>query len=222
MSTNGSPRKTINMAPTGGLLGSQQQRSDDIVGASNNNAWNTPSKDTQFGQPTNQIHPQPGYNYLHSPPLFPGAHLLYHYAGFNMTPSSQPSTGATQEYRSYGPSWQAYDFPQRCYGGPQMFPHQQVTGNGPLSPGAARVPLAPPRYNSVIWPTSSSCTAPEQLPGAPGRHSSSLPLKRFQPAVEQWRTDVTGIANLPPLPEIFYDIYNADYESDNSSDFVGV
>jgi hypothetical protein len=34
-------------------------------------------------------------------------------------------TVATQGYPSYGLSWQAYNFPQGGYGGPQMFPHQQ-------------------------------------------------------------------------------------------------
>jgi len=60
MSTNGSPPKTTNMAPPGGLFGSQQQRLHDNVGASDNHAGNTPNKDPQFGQPTNQFPPPPG------------------------------------------------------------------------------------------------------------------------------------------------------------------
>jgi hypothetical protein len=59
MSMNGPPQKTTNMARPGGLFGSQQ-RPDDNVEASYNNAGNTPSKDTQFRQLTNQIHPPPG------------------------------------------------------------------------------------------------------------------------------------------------------------------
>jgi hypothetical protein len=220
MSTNGSPLKTTNMAPPGGLFGSQQ-RPDDNVGASENNAGNTPSKDTQFRQPTNQIHPPPGYSYPPSQPPFPGAPQFYHHAPFNMTPSSQQSTGATQGYQSYGPSWQAYDFPQGGYGGPQLFPPQQFTAHGPSSPGAPRVPPAPPHHNPVIRPTSSSSTAPGQLPGAPGRPPISLPTKRFLPAAQPRRTDVAGIADLPPLPEISYDQYDADYESDDSSDLGG-
>ena len=35
------------------------------------------------------------------------------------------------------------------------------------------------------------------------------------------RTDVAGIADLPPLPVISYDQSDADYESDNSSDLGG-
>jgi len=110
MSTNGSPLKTTNMAAQGGLFVSQQHP-DDNVGASDNNTGNTLSKDTQFGQPTNQIYPPPGYSYLPAQPPLPGSPQLYHHAPFNMTSSSRQSTGATQGYQSYGPSWQAYDFP---------------------------------------------------------------------------------------------------------------
>ena len=39
--------------------------------------------------------------------------------------------------------------------------------------------------------------------------------------MEPRRTDVAGNANLPPLPEISYDRYNADNESDNLSDLGG-
>ena len=99
---NGSPPKTANMAPLGGLFG-PQQLPDDSVGASDNHAGNTPNKDTQFEQPTNQLPPPPGYSYPPSQPPFPGAPQFYHHAPFNMTPSSQPSTGATQEYASHGP-----------------------------------------------------------------------------------------------------------------------
>jgi len=151
----------------GGLFGSQQC-ADDKVGASDDNAGNTPSKDTQFGQPTNQIQPPPGYSYPPSQPAFPIAPQFYHHAPFNMTPSPQPSTDATQGYPSYGPSWQAYDFPRGHYGGPEMFPPEQFTAHGPLSPGAPRGPPAPPQYNPVIRPTSSSSTSPGKLAGAPG------------------------------------------------------
>ena len=95
MWTNGSPPKTTNTAPPGGLFGSQQ-RPDDYVGASDDDAGYTPNKDTQFGQPTNQFPPPPGYSYLPLQPPFPGAPQFYHHAPFNMTPSSQPSSGATQ------------------------------------------------------------------------------------------------------------------------------
>ena len=176
MSTNRSPPKTTNLAPVGALFGSQQ-RPEDNVGAVDNNAGNTPSKDTQFGQPPNQFHPPPGYSY---PPLqapFPGTPQFYHPARFNMTPSSQPSSAATQAYPSYGPPWQGYDIPQGGYGGPQMFPSQQFTGQGLPSPGAPRVPPAPPHNNPVIRLTSAASTPYGQLPGAPRRPCISLLMK---------------------------------------------
>jgi hypothetical protein len=122
-----------------------------------------------------------------------------------MTPSSQPSSGATQGYQSYGPLWQAFDFSQGGYSGPQMFPPQQFAEHRPSSPDAPRVPPAPPGNNPVIRPTSSTSTAPGQLPGAPGRPPISLPTKRFRPAAEPHRIDVAGITDLPPLSEISYD-----------------
>jgi len=214
---NGSLQKMTNMAPTGGLVGSQL-RPDDNVGASDNTAGNTPNKGTQFGQPTNQFHPPPGYSYAPSQPPFPGAALFYHHAPFNMAPSSQPSSGATQGYPSYGPSWHAYDFPRGGYGRPQMFPPQQSTGHGPSFAGAPRVPPALPGHNAVSRLTSSTSTAPGQLPGAPGRPVICLSTKWYQPAMEPRRTDVAGIAELHPLPEISYDEYNRDFESDDPSD----
>ena len=216
MWTNRSPPKTPYMAPTSGLVGFQQ-RPDENVGASDN----TPSKDTQFGQPTNQMFPPPGYSYLPSRPLFPGASQFYHHAPFNLTPSSQPSTGVTQGYASHRPSWQAYDSPQGGYGGPQMFPTERFTGNGRPSPGAPRVPPAMRQTNPVIKQTSFTSTAPGQRPGAPGTRPVRLPTRRFQPTAEPRRTDIAGIANMLPLPEISYDEYDADYESNDSSDLGG-
>jgi len=108
------------MAPSGGLFGSQQ-RPDNNVGASNINAGSIPNKATPFGQSTIQFNPAPGCSLPPLQPPFRGAPQFYHPAPFNMTRSSQPSSGATQGYQSYGPWWQAYDFPQGCYGGPQMF-----------------------------------------------------------------------------------------------------
>ena len=102
-----------------------------------------------------------------------------------------------------------------------MFPPQQFTGHEPLSPGVPRVPPAPPQSNPVIRPTLSSSTAPEHLPSAPGRSHISLPTKRFHPAAQPWRTDVAWIVDLPPLPEISYGKYDADYESNDSSDLGG-
>jgi hypothetical protein len=218
MSTDGSPPKTNNMAPPGGLFGSQQQRLDDNVGASDNNAGNTPNKDTQFRQPTNQFPSPLGYSYPSSQPPFPGTLQFYHHAPFNMTLSSQPSSGATQGYASYGPQGQAYDFPQGGNGGQQMFPPQQFTRQGPSSPGAPRVPPALPGNILVIRPTSSSSTPYRQPAGAPGRPPIGLTKKRFQPATEPRKTDVTGIVDLHPVPEISYAEFDAVYESNDSSD----
>jgi hypothetical protein len=39
--------------------------------------------------------------------------------------------------------------------------------------------------------------------------------------VEPCRIDVVGIADLPPLPEISYDEFDADAESDDSSVLAG-
>jgi len=207
-----------------GLFGSQQCQ-DDNVGASDNDAGNTPSKDTEFRQPTNQFHPPPppppGCSYPPLQPPFPGAPQFYHQAPFNMTPSSQLSSGVTNGYHSYGPSWQAYGFPQRGYGGPQMIPSQNFTGHGPSSEGALRVSPESPGNNPVIRPTSCTSTAAGQRPGAPGTPPFIVTIERFMPAAELHRTDVAGIADVPPLPDISYDQYDVDYESDNLSDLEG-
>jgi hypothetical protein len=218
MSTNRSPLNTTNLAPQGGQFGSQQ-RPDDNVGASD--AGNTPKNVTLFGQPTNQFPPPLGYSYLPSQPPFPGAPQFYHHAPFNMTPSLQPSSGATQGYASYRPPWQGYDFPQAGYGGPQMFPPPQFPGQGPSSPGVPHVPPVLPGNIPVIWPTTSASRPYGQLPSAPGLPPISLPTKRFQPAAEPRRTDVAVIADLPPLPEICCDEFDAEYESDDSSEVGG-
>jgi hypothetical protein len=120
-----------------------------------------------------------------------------------MTPSLQPSSGgATQGCQSYGPSWQGYNFPQGGYGEPQMFSPQQFTGQGLSSPGAQRGTPAPAGNHLVNRLTSSSSTLYGQTPGAPGRPPINLPTKRFQRAAKPRRTDVAGIAHLPPLSEM--------------------
>ena len=83
---NGSPPKKPNMATLGGLFGSEQCP-DDNEGELDNNAGNTPGKDTQFGQPTNQSLSPLGYSYPPSQPPYPGAPQFYHPAPFNMTPA---------------------------------------------------------------------------------------------------------------------------------------
>jgi len=103
-----------------------------------------------------------------------------------------------------------------------MFPPPQFTGHGPSSPGAPRVPPGPLGNRPLNQPTSSSSTPPPQPPsGAPGRHPISLPTKRFRSPVETRNTDVTVIGDLSPWPEMSYNEYDADDESDDSSDLGG-
>jgi hypothetical protein len=102
-----------------------------------------------------------------------------------------------------------------------MFPPQQFTGQGPSSPAAPRVPPALPGNPLVFWPTSSASTRYGQHPGTPGTPPISLPTKLFQPAVEPRRTDGTGITDLPPLPDMSCDEFDADCERDNSSHLGG-
>ena len=45
--------------------------------------------------------------------------------------------------------------------------------------------------------------------------------KRFQPPAEPRKTHVAGIADLPPLPELSYDRYDAAEESDDTLDLGG-
>jgi hypothetical protein len=99
-----------------------------------------------------------------------------------------------QGYPGYRLSWQAYDFCQGGYGGPQMFPLQQFTGCGPSSPGAPRVTTAPPRINPEIRPSSSASSAPGQLPGAPGRPPLASQWNNFS-----WQRNRAG-QMLPGLP----------------------
>jgi len=101
-------------------------------------------------------------------------------------------------------------------------PSLEYPGQGPSSPGAPRVPPGPPGNHSVNHPTSSSSTPLPQPPsGAPGRHPRSLPTKQFQPAAEPRKTDVAGIADLPPLQEMSYDECDMADESDDSLDLDG-
>jgi hypothetical protein len=85
-----------------------------------------------------------------------------------------------------------------------MIPPQQFTGQGTSSTGAPRVPPALVRNIPVNRPASSSSTPYGHIPGKPGRSPISLPKKRFQRPAESRRTDVVGIAGLPPLPEVSY------------------
>jgi len=92
-----------------------------------------------------------------------------------------------------------------------MFPPQQFTGQGLLSPGTPPVPPVPPGIKLVIRPTSDASTPYQQVAGTPGRPPIRLPTKQFQLSAELHRTDVAVIADLPPLPKIAYDKFDADY-----------
>ena len=103
-----------------------------------------------------------------------------------------------------------------------MFPPPQFPGHGPSSPCAPRVRTGPPGNHPVNWPTSSSSITPPQLPsGTTGRHHILVPTKRLQPSAEPRTTNVTRIADLHSLPEMYYDQYEAADECDDSSNLGG-
>jgi len=211
----GSQPKTVNMAPPGGLFGSQG-RGDGNSESPDKSSWHSTRKDSQFGKHTDQYHLPQGYIYPPSQPPFPGAPQCYLPSPFNMTHSSQPTSSAGQWYSSYGPPWKSYELHQGGHDGSQMFPPPQFPGQGLSSPGAPRVPPGPPGYHPLNQATSSSSTPPPQPPsGAPGRHPRSLPTKWFQPPTEPCKTDVTGIPDLPPLLQMAYNEYDAGDESDD-------
>jgi hypothetical protein len=136
-----------------------------------------------------------------------------------MTPSSQPSSSTSEAYANYGLPWQGYDLHQGVYGWSQMFLPPQFPGQGPSSPAAPRVPPEPPANHSVNQPTFSSSTPPPHPPsGTPVRYSIILPTKRFLPPAEQWIPGVAAIVDMPSLPDMSYDEYDAVDESQDSSD----
>jgi len=136
--------------------------------------------------------------------------------------SVQPTTSISQLYPSYGAQWQGYDLHQGGYGESQMFPRQQFPAQGLTSPGAPRVSPRLLGNNQVNRATSSTSTPPPgRFSGTPGRPPISLLMTRFLLPAEPWKTDVARIVDLPPLPEISYDNYYADDESDNLSDLGG-
>jgi len=49
----------------------------------------------------------------------------------------------------------------------------------------------------------------------------SLPTKWFQPPVKPQQTDKAGIVELPSLPEMSFNTYDADDETHDSSDLGG-
>ena len=101
-------------------------------------------------------------------------------------------------------------------------PPPECSEQGPLFPVAPRVPPGLLETNRVNWPISFTSDPPPGPPtGAHGGTPISLPMKSFQPPVEPPITDVAGIGELPPLPEISYDDYDADDRSDDSSELGG-
>jgi len=81
---------------------------------------------------------------------------------------------------------------------------------------------APPGNNPVNRPTSCSSTPPPESPSSTPKHPSGrhgwhpirLPTKIFQPSVELRTTNIAAIEDLPPLPELSYNKYEA-YDSCN-------
>jgi len=221
ISTNGSPPKIPNMAPPGEVL-STQQCCEDNSESSENSLRTATGKDRQFRKQTNQYHQPHGYGYSPSQQPFPGAPQFHQHSPFNMTHSLQPTTSSSQGFPSYGPQWQGYDLHQGGYGGSQMFPPLQIPGQTLLSRGEPREPPVLPENHPANLPTSSSSNPPPEPPSStPGRQPISLPTKRFQLAAQLRKTDVPGSADLPPLPEISYDDYDADDESHTLSDLGG-
>lgn len=72
--------------------------------------------------------------------LFASALQFYRYTSFIMTPSSYPSTSASNQFPRYGPLWQEYDLHQSRNGGSQMFACLSFSGQGALCTG---VPYEP-------------------------------------------------------------------------------
>jgi len=184
MLKNGSPSMGANMAPQGGLFRTQQRR-DDNSESSDTSSQTATDKDNQLGKHMNQYNLAHGYSYLPLQQPLPGAPQFYQHSPFNMTPSSQPTTIASQGFPNYGPRWECNDLHQGDYGGSQMVSPPQIPRHGPSSPGWLRVPPRPPGKNPVHWPTSSSSNPPpEPSSGAPGRPPHHTP-KEMIPAASR-------------------------------------
>ena len=72
MSMKGSTPQSANMAPLGGLFGSQQLCHDDS-GSWDNGSWTATGKDSQSRKHANQYHPPHGYGCPAPQQPFPGA-----------------------------------------------------------------------------------------------------------------------------------------------------
>jgi hypothetical protein len=84
MPMKGSPPKTVNMAPPGGLFVSEQ-RGDDNSESPDKSLRPATRKNSQFGKHINQYHLPQGYGNLLSQQPFPSAPQFYHQSPFNMT-----------------------------------------------------------------------------------------------------------------------------------------
>jgi len=209
------------MVPPGGLFGSLPCR-DDNSGSSDNGSRTATGQDSRSGKHDNKNLPPHRYGYPPSHQPFPGAPQFCHNSPFKMTKQFTTNHQRKPTISKLWAQWQGYDLHQGSYGKCQMFSHQQIPGQEPSCPGAPRVPPWPPGNNPVNWPISSSSTPPPRHPfGAPVRPPISLPMNGFLPPAEPRKTDVARIADLPPLPEIFNQEYDADNETDNSSDLGG-
>jgi hypothetical protein len=103
-----------------------------------------------------------------------------------------------------------------------MFPPQLFPWHGLLSLGTLRVPPGPPGNHLVNSPASTSSTPPPGLPcSTPGIPPNSLPVTRFKPSAELRSPDVSRSARLPQLQNIFYTLYDAVDDSDDSLDIGG-
>ena len=207
---NSSAPNSANRAPLCGLCGTQQ-RHEDYSESSDHSSQPATAKDSGFVKHSNQYHPQHGYGFLPPWQRFAGAPPCYQHSPFTMTHCSQPTPSTSHGYPRYGPQWEGHDFHQGGYGGIQMFTPPHTPGQGPSSPGEPIVPPEPPENHPVNWPTCSiSYPPPEHVSSACRTPQTSLRTRLFPLPAEQRTTGVTRIADLPSLPEMFYDNYISD------------
>jgi hypothetical protein len=103
----GSPLKTVNMAPHGGLCG-LQQGSDNNSESPDSSSRRAMRKDSHVGKYTNSYYPPYGNSYFPLQWLFPSALQLYHLSASNMSQSSQPTSSTRKGFLSYGPPCPGY------------------------------------------------------------------------------------------------------------------
>jgi len=204
----------VNMASLGSLL-TTKKWDDDTSQLSDNSSQPATGTVSRFRKYTTQYYPPQVYHYPPSQQPFPGAPQLYHHSPLNMTRTSQATACASTEFPSYGPRLEGFNLHQGGYGTSQMSPPVQIPRQGSASPSAPRVPPGLMGNNPVNQTTSSSSTPPPGTPSrVPGRPPISLQTKGEQPPADPHKRYVAGIEDLPPLPEISYDKYDAVNQSD--------